>query len=74
MECIDLPAPEFAMTHALIAFNVLALIAVIALGLMPFETPADSLHYQTSMQARRAVQGEAPHPVQQAVAPQRLSF
>ncbi|MDR0280805.1 MAG: hypothetical protein LBJ37_23295 [Paucimonas sp.] len=59
------------MTHTLLALNALALTAVIALGLLPKETPANSLDYRTSMQARPAVLGQAPdgqrqdHPVRE---------
>jgi len=48
------------MTHALLALNALALTAVIALGLLPKETPVHSLDYRTSMQARQAVLGQTP--------------
>ncbi|MEE1926319.1 hypothetical protein V0R50_30480 [Pseudomonas sp. 148P] len=46
------------MTHTLLALNALALTAVIALGLLPKETPVHSLDYRTSMQARPALLGQ----------------
>ncbi|MHA6196588.1 hypothetical protein ACX3YG_19705 [Pseudomonas wadenswilerensis] len=46
------------MTHALFAINALALTAVLALALLPKETPVHSLDYRTSMQARPALLGQ----------------
>lgn len=48
------------MTHALLILNALALAAVIALNLLPGQTPLHSLDYHASMQARPAVLGLAP--------------
>ncbi len=47
------------MTHTLLALNALTLTAVIALGLLPKETPVHSLDYRTSMHARPALLGQA---------------
>ncbi len=47
------------MNQVLLAFNTLALLAVVALSLLPSEAPVGSLDYHSSMHARRAVLGEA---------------
>lgn len=62
------------MNHILLAFNALALMAVIALSLMPSGTSVGSLENHSSMQARRAVLGEAVRHSEAAPSQQHLTL